>query len=250
VVTAKRPKKVFYSGQPRILGDLRHASACDGSVFTMTGWAQFAPPDTASTLEKAGSHVDAPRNAFIYRQAERADRVFYLETGLVKIDGASPAGKYAVIALLGPGALFGESCLVGHTLRKTNASALIDSRLVSIRKSTMMRLLRTDPHVSRFFTAHMVRRLARAEEDLMDLRVNSMERRLARALLVLASMDEEGRAQSVLTAINQQTLAEIVGSTRPRINELLSKFRRLGYISPGGPLRVHSSLVNVLLRDR
>ena len=112
----------------------------------------------------------------------------------------------------------------------------------------MMRLLRTDPRVSRYFTAHMVQRLARAEEDLMDLRVNSMDRRLARALLVLASMDRH--AQSVLAAINQQTLAEIVGSTRPRINELLSKFRRLGYISPSGPLRVHSSLVNVLLRDQ
>lgn len=216
----------------------------------MTGWAQIAPSDAAATLADAGSPVDVPRNAFIYRQAERADRVFYLETGLVKIDGASPAGKYAVIALLGAGAFFGEACLAGHTVRKTNASALIDSRLVSIRKSAMMRLLSTDPRVSRYFTAHMVRRLARAEEDLMDLRVNSMERRLARALLVLASMDEDGRAQSVLAAINQQTLAEIVGSTRPRINELLSKFRRLGYISPSGPLRVHSSLVNVLLRDQ
>jgi CRP/FNR family transcriptional regulator, cyclic AMP receptor protein len=216
----------------------------------MTGWAQFAPSDTAATLADAGSEVDVPRNAFIYRQAERADRVFYLATGLVKIDGASPAGKYAVIALLGAGAFFGESCLAGHTVRKTNASALIDSRLVSIRRSTMMRLLRTDPHVSQYFTAHMVRRLARAEEDLMDLRVNSMERRLARALLVLASMDEDGRAQPVLAAINQQTLAEIVGSTRPRINELLSKFRRLGYISPSGALKVHSSLVNVLLRDQ
>jgi CRP-like cAMP-binding protein len=127
---------------------------------------------------------------------------------------------------------------------------LIDSRVVSIRKSTMMRLLRTDSHVSRYFTAHMIQRLARAEEDLMDLRVNSMERRLARALLVLATMDEGGNSQSVLAAINQQTLAEIVGSTRPRINELLSKFRRLGYISPSGPLRVHSSLVNVLVRDQ
>jgi CRP-like cAMP-binding protein len=194
--------------------------------------------------------VDVPRNAFIYRQAERADQVFYVESGLVKIDGASPEGKFAVIGLLGGGSFFGESCLAGHTMRKTSASALLDSRLVSIRKSTMLRLLRTDPHVSRYFTAHIIRRLARAEEDLMDLRVNSVERRLARALLVLASMDENGQAQSVLAAINQQTLAEIVGSTRPRISEMMSKFRRLGYISASGPLKVHSSLVNVLLRDR
>lgn len=216
----------------------------------MTGWAQFAPSNAAATLADAGSAIDVSRNTFIYRQAERADQVFFIEAGLVKIDGASPEGRHAVIALLGAGAFFGESCLAGHMVRKTNASALLDSRLVSIRKNTMTRLLRSDPDVSRYFTAHMVRRLARAEEDLMDLRVNSVERRLARALLVLASMDDGGRTPSVLAAINQQTLAEIVGSTRPRTNELLSKFKRLGYISASGPLKVRSSLVNVLLRDR
>lgn len=216
----------------------------------MTEWVQFAPSDAAATLSGAGSAVDVSRNTLIYRQAERADQVFFIEAGLVKIDGASPEGRHAVIALLGAGTFFGESCLAGHVVRKTNASALLDSRLVSISRNAMMRLLRSDSDVSRYFTAHMVRRLARAEEDLMDLRVNSVERRLARALLVLASMDEEGHAPSVLAAINQQTLAEIVGSTRPRINELLSKFKRLGYISASGPLKVHSSLVNVLLRGR
>src|SRR2546423_682971 len=137
-----------------------------------------------------------------------------------------------------------------QTVRKTSASALLDSRLVSIRKGKMVRLLRTVPYVSEYFTAYLTRRLARAEEDLMDLRVNSVERRLARALLILAGMDEGGPGQSVLAAINQQTLAEIVGSTRPRISEIMSKFRRRGHISSHGPLRVHSSLVNVLLRDR
>jgi CRP/FNR family cyclic AMP-dependent transcriptional regulator len=245
---------VFYIGQTRTLGDVRRASACGSGLFLnevqMTGWAQFAASDATATLAGAGSPVDVARNAFIYRQAERADQIFFIETGLVKIDGASPEGRHAVIALLGAGAFFGESCLAGHTVRKTNASALLDSRLLAIRKSTMMRLLRSNPHVARYFTAYVLRRLARAEEDLMDLRVNSMERRLARALLVLASMDEESHGPSVLTAINQQTLAEIVGSTRPRISELMSKFRRLGYISTSGPLRVHSSLVDVLLRGK
>ena len=216
----------------------------------MTGWAQFAPPDAAATLERAGSQLDVPRNAFIYRQAERADQSLLSRGGTGKDRRRIAGGKVRGDRAARTGSVLRRVLPGGHTLRKTNASALIDSRLVAIRKSTMMRLLRPDPHVSRYFTAHMVRRLARAEEDLMDLRVNYMERRLARALLVLASMDEGGRAQSVLAAINQQTLAEIVGSTRPRINELMSKFRRLGYISPGGPLRVHSSLVNVLLRDR
>lgn len=216
----------------------------------MTGWVQFAPSDAAATLADAGNTFDVSRNSVIYRHAERADQIFFIESGLVKIDGASAEGKIAVIALLGSGSFFGESCLAGHTVRKTNASALLNSRLVSVRKSTMQRLLRTEPHVSRYFTAYMIRRLARAEEDLMDLRVNSVERRLARALLVLASMDERGQAQSVLSAINQQTLAEIVGSTRPRISEMMSRFRRRGYISSSGPLSVHSSLVNVLLRDR
>jgi CRP/FNR family cyclic AMP-dependent transcriptional regulator len=216
----------------------------------MTGWAHFALSNTGATLASAGTAIDVARNTFIYRQAERAEEVFYVEAGLVKIDGASPEGKFAVVALLDGGSFFGEACLAGHTMRKTNASALLDSRVISIRKGTMLRLLRTDPHVSRYFTAHMIRRLARAEEDLMDLRVNSVERRLARALLVLASMDENGQAQSVLAVINQQTLAEIVGSTRPRISEMMSKFRRRGYISASGPLKVHSSLVSVLLRER
>lgn len=216
----------------------------------MTEWAKFALSDAAATLASAGNGMDVPRHEFIYRQAESADHVFYIETGLVKIDGASPDGKMAVIGLLGSGSFFGESCLAGHAVRKTNASALLDSRLVSIRKSRMVRLLRTDPRVARYFNAYLVRRLARAEEDLMDLRVNSMEHRLARALLVLAGMEEGPQSQSVLAAINQQTLAEIVGSTRPRINEMLSKFRRRGHVSSSGPLRVHSSLVNVLLRTR
>ena len=216
----------------------------------MTERAKFALSDAAAILANAGNGVDVPRHQFIYRQAESADHVFYIETGLVKIDGASPDGKMAVIGLLGGGSFFGESCLAGHVVRKTNASALLDSRLVSIRKSRMVRLLRTDPRVARYFNAYLVRRLARAEEDLMDLRVNSMEHRLARALLVLAGMEEGSQSQSVLAAINQQTLAEIVGSTRPRINEMLSKFRRRGHVSSSGPLRVHSSLVNVLLRNR
>ena len=119
----------------------------------MTGLAHFALSNTGATLASAGTAVDVTRNTFIYREAERADQVFYIEAGLVKIDGASPEGKFAVIALLGGGSFFGEACLAGHTIRKTNASAMLDSRLVSIRKSTMLRLLRTDPHISRYFTA-------------------------------------------------------------------------------------------------
>lgn len=219
-------------------------------AFSRSAWAQFPASSVVARLASAGSAVAVERNTFIYRQAQRADRVFYLEAGLVKIDNASPEGRHAVIAVLGAGAFFGESCLAGYGTRKTSARALADSRLVSIRKSTMMALLRSDTDVSRYFTDYMIRRLTRAEEDLIDLRVNSVERRLARALLVLASMDDGGRAQSVLAAINQQTLAEIVGSTRPRINGLLSRFRRRGYISASGPLKVSSSLVDVLLRDR
>ena len=225
-------------------------SAGRAQSFSKSAWAQFPASSVVARLANAGNALDVERNTFIYRQAHRADRVFYVEAGLVKIDNASPEGRHAVIALLGAGAFFGESCLAGHGARKTNARALADSRLVSIRKSAMMGLLRSDSDVSRYFTEYVIRRLARAEEDLIDLRVNSVERRLARALLVLAGMDEGGRGQPVLAAINQQTLAEIVGSTRPRINQLLSKFRRRGYISAGGPLKVSSSLVNVLLRDK
>jgi CRP-like cAMP-binding protein len=192
--------------------------------------------------------LDIPRNGTIYRQSERADMVYYVERGLVRLDVASAEGKHAVVALLGPGSFLGECSLAGQERRKASASALLDTRVIGIAKVDMLRLLRSDPSFARHFMSYLVRRVARVEEDVADLQLNSIEKRLARALLLLADIGGKGQEQAALAAINQQTLAEIVGTTRPRISHFLGKFRREGYVSGRGPIRVHSTLVNVLLR--
>ncbi len=204
-----------------------------------------------TAVARAGTPLDIPRNGTIYRQSERADAVYYVERGLVRIDVASAEGKHAVVALLGPGSFLGECSLAGQERRKASASALLDTRLIGIAKVDMLRLLRSDPSFARHFMTYLVRRVARVEEDVADLQLNSIEKRLARALLLLADIGGQGQGQeqAALAAINQQTLAEIVGTTRPRISHFLGKFRREGYVSGRGPLRVHSTLVNVLLRS-
>jgi CRP/FNR family cyclic AMP-dependent transcriptional regulator len=215
----------------------------------MTRATQSVPSLRIAALAKAGTTALYPRNAIIYRQAEAADSLYYLEEGLVKIAVASPQGKYAVIGVLGPDMFFGEACLAGHAARNATASTLIKSRLVHIRKTALLRLLRSDLSFAQQFTKHVARRAARVEEDVIDLLFNSTEKRLARALLLLAALDEDSDSSSVLDRITHQILAEMVGTSRPRISDFLSKFRRQGFISERAPLRVHSSLAKVMLED-
>lgn len=212
----------------------------------MAGEAQSVPERVAAIVA-TGTSALYGRDAVIFRQAEEADSVYYLEDGLVKLDVASPQGKRAVIGLLGPDTFFGEGCLAGRPLRTATATALLETRLVHLRKSAMQSLLQSNAAFAQQFVAHLVGRAARVEEDLIDLLFNSTEKRLARALLLLASLD--GESQSVLARINQQTLAEIVGTTRPRISHFIGKFRKRGLVSERGPLRVHSSLVEVMLEE-
>jgi CRP/FNR family cyclic AMP-dependent transcriptional regulator len=207
----------------------------------------YSGSERVAAIIARGTSALYARNAVIFRQAEAADGVYYLEDGLVKLDVASSQGKHAVIGLLGPNTFFGEGCLTGQLLRNATATALLDTRLVYLGKSAMHRLLQSNSSFAQQFISHLVRRAARVEEDLLDRLFNSTEKRLARALLLLASID--GESQPVLARINQQTLAEIVGTTRPRINHFIGKFRKRGLVSKRGPLRVYSSLVEVMLED-
>lgn len=197
-------------------------------------------------LRQAGTATHYPRDTVIFGQATAADSVHYLEEGLVKIDVASPQGKRAVIGLLGADSFFGEDALTGQPVRHATASTLIDSRLLRVPKAAIADLLH-DPAFAQQITVHLAQRSARAEENLIDLLFNSTEKRLARALLLLANLDSE--AQPVLSLISQQTLAEIVGTTRPRINHFIGKFKKRGFVSTQGQLRVHSSLAQVMLED-
>ena len=185
----------------------------------------------------------------IFSQGDRADSVFFLQRGKVKLTVISRHGKQAVVALLGPGDFFGEGCLAGQPLRMATATALTESSIVRLPKETMIRVLHRDGLFSEMFTTYLLSRNIRIEEDLVDHLFNSSEKRLARALLLLANFGKAGRPEPVVPKISQETLAEMVGTTRSRISHFMNKFRKLGFIEYNGGLEVHSSLLHVVLHD-
>jgi CRP-like cAMP-binding protein len=184
----------------------------------------------------------------VYSQATVAKAIYYLKSGKIKIGVTSPQGKEAVLAMLEPGSFFGEGCLRGEEDRLAAAVAIVESEVLRVPKAEMLRLLDQDRSFAGFFMKHLLLRNQRIEEDLVDQLFNSSEKRLARALLILAKFDKEDRPQPI-TRLSQETLAEMVGTTRPRVSHFMNKFRRLGYISYDGGLRVHRSLLTVLLQD-
>jgi CRP/FNR family transcriptional regulator, cyclic AMP receptor protein len=189
------------------------------------------------------------RGEVIFSQGEAADSVFYLQRGKVKIMVTSEQGKEAVVAILGAGEFFGEGCLITQPLRLATAVALVECAAMRVEKAEMVRVLHAEPTFAELFTAHLLTRKARVEEDLIDQLFNSSEKRLARTLLLLANFGKDGKPESIMTKISQETLAEMVGTTRPRISFFMNKFRKLGLIDYNGHLQVHSSLLSVVLRD-
>ena len=185
----------------------------------------------------------------IFAQGDRADAVFFVQRGKVKLTVLSRQGKQAVIALLGPGDFFGEGCLAGQPLRMATATAMTESAIVRLAKQTMIRVLHRDAVFSELFTTYLLSRNIRMEEDLVDQLFNSSEKRLARILLLLANFGKEGRPEPVVPKISQETLAEMVGTTRSRISHFMNKFRKLGFVQYNGGLEVHSSLLHVVLHD-
>jgi CRP-like cAMP-binding protein len=175
--------------------------------------------------------------------------VFFVQRGKVKVTVLSRQGKQAVIALLGPGDFFGEGCLAGQPLRMATAIAMTESSILRLPKQTMIRALQRDAVFSGVFTTYLLSRNIRIEEDLVDQLFNSSERRLARILLLLANFGKEGRPEPVVPKISQETLAEMVGTTRSRISHFMNKFRKLGFVKYNGGLEVHSSLLHIVLHD-
>jgi CRP/FNR family cyclic AMP-dependent transcriptional regulator len=185
----------------------------------------------------------------VFKQAGIADAVYYLQKGRIKLVVSSKHGKEAVIAVLEPGSFFGEGCLIGQEIRLSTASAMTDSEVMRIGKAEMVRVLHQEATFSELFLNHLLTRNRRIEEDLVDQLFNSSEKRLARTLLLLANFGKEGGPQPITTPISQETLAEIIGTTRPRVSHFMNKFRKLGFITYNGHLQVHSSLLSVVLRD-
>src|SRR5437867_1087426 len=193
--------------------------------------------------------VEYARDAIIFTQGDLCDDVLYIQSGGVKLSVLSKTGREAVIALLGPGDFFGEGCLAGQPVRMATATALMECSIVRLGKPTMIQALQRDSVFAGLFTTYLLSRNIRMEEDLVDQLFNSSEKRLARILLLLANFGKEGRPEPVVPKISQETLAEMVGTTRSRISHFMNKFRRLGFLDYNGRLEVHSSLLHVVLHD-
>jgi CRP/FNR family cyclic AMP-dependent transcriptional regulator len=210
------------------------------------------PLDAAEFLQAAApgrSTSTHAKKAIIFAQGDEADAVFYIRTGKVKIAIVSQQGKEAVVAILGPDEFFGEGCLIGQKKRLATASAMMECVTVRVQKSEITRLMHK-PAFSEMFLAHILTRTARIEDDLVDQLFNSTEKRLARLLLLLANFGKPGGPQEIVAKIDQETLAEMIGTTRSRVNSFMNKFRRLGFIDYNGHLEVHSSLLSVVLADQ
>jgi CRP/FNR family cyclic AMP-dependent transcriptional regulator len=185
----------------------------------------------------------------VYRQGDPADAVHYIEAGKIQITVVSEQGKEGVIAMLEPGEFFGEGCIAGQPVRMASATATAKSTIVRIEKAAMIRVLHEQPAFSEMFMAFLLSRNIQIEADLVDQLFNSSERRLARLLLLLANFGKEGKLESIIPIINQDILAAKVGTTRSRINFFMNKFRKLGFIEYNGGLKVHTSLLNVIVHD-
>jgi CRP/FNR family transcriptional regulator, cyclic AMP receptor protein len=211
--------------------------------------ASFDPDVFLATLSRGRTTVEYQFGQLVFSQGDVADAVFYVARGKIKLFVVSEQGREAVIALLGEGNFFGEGCLIAQPLRLATAASMTDATVMRIEKVEMIRVLHAEPTFAERFTTHLLTRNSRTEADLVDHLLNSSEKRLARTLLLLANFGKEGRPEPITTKISQETLAEMIGTTRPRVSFFMNKFRKLGFIEYNGSLKVHSSLLSVILRD-
>jgi CRP-like cAMP-binding protein len=216
---------------------------------------QASDPETILARITTGkSELKYSRDKIIYSQGDPASFVFYVRTGSVKVAVVSQGGKEAVVAILQPRSFCGEECLTGHTLRMGTVTALSECVLVRMPKASIIRALHDDPQFSELFTTYLMERNIRVQEDLVDQLLNSTEKRLARLLLILANYGKEARPEPIVSRINQETLAEMIGTSRTHVNFFMNKFRELGFIEydgdTKGEIKVNRSLLNVLLHQK
>jgi CRP/FNR family transcriptional regulator, cyclic AMP receptor protein len=211
--------------------------------------SEFDPKIFLSTIDGGREILALARKQTIFAQGDSSDAVFYIQKGKVKLTVLSKTGKEATIGILNEGAFFGEGCLTGQLLRLSSATAMTDCSVMRIAKKSMMEVLHREHAFSDMFVAYLLTRNIRYEEDLVDQLFNSSEKRLARVLLLLAHFGKNGKSEVAIPTISQETLAEMVGTTRSRVNFFMNRFRKLGFIRYNGELEVHSALLNVILHD-
>jgi len=211
---------------------------------------RFDPALFFETTAKGRTISKHRKSEVIFSQGDDADAVFYIKKGKIKVTVVSKQGKEAVVAILGTDEFVGEGCLIGQPKRLATASAMSECVTMRVDKTEIQRLLRDEPTFSQMFVSHVLARTARVEEDLVDQLFNSTEKRLARLLLLLANFGKEGRPEPLVAKITQETLAEMVGTTRSRVSHFMNKFRKAGFIDYNGHLEVHSSLLSVVLAEQ
>jgi CRP/FNR family transcriptional regulator, cyclic AMP receptor protein len=189
------------------------------------------------------------KKQILFSQGDTADAVFCIQAGSVKLTVVSQQGKEAIVAILERGAFLGESCLAGQIVHTVTATAMEDSSIVRIDKDAMIRMLHKEPALGEIFISYLLTKTIRIQEDLVDQLFNSSEKRLARVLLLLAHFGKEGKPEPVIAKISQETLAEMIGTTRSRVSFFMNKFRKLGFVEYNGGMHVHSSLLNIVLHD-
>jgi CRP-like cAMP-binding protein len=211
--------------------------------------ATFNPQKFLRQVGSGKTSLAPTKKQIVFSQGDAADAVFYIQAGRVKLTVVSPQGKEAVVAMLEPGSFFGEGCLAAQLVCMTTATAAEDSALVRIDKQAMIRTLHDDPTFSALFLTYLLARNIRIQEDLVDQLFNSSEKRLARILILMAHFGKEGKPETVIPKISQETLAEMIGTTRSRVSFFLNRFRKLGFVHYNGGLHVHSSLLSIVLHD-
>ena len=210
----------------------------------------FDPKEFLAKVGEGKTILEFRKGEVVFTQGDAADTIFYIQKGRVKVVVISEQGKEAVVGIVGPGQFFGEGCMNGHSLRIATTTAMEECLVTAITKAAMLAVLHDEPTFSELFMAYLLTRNSRIEEDLIDQLFNSSEKRLARLLLLLANFGKEGSPQPITPNISQETLAEMIGTTRSRVSFFMNKFRKLGFVSYNGKIEVNSSLLTAILYDK
>jgi CRP/FNR family cyclic AMP-dependent transcriptional regulator len=212
--------------------------------------ASFSPKAFLAKVGEGRSIATYRKSQIVFSQGDPADAVFYIQKGKVKVTVVSDQGKEAVVAILEADEFFGEACLAGQAQRISTVAVMTESVIMRLEKTAIVRVIHDEPAFSEMFMAHLLGRTIRVEADLIDQLFNSSEKRLARLLLLLANFGKEGKPEPIIAKISQETLAEMIGTTRSRVSFFMNKFRKLGFIHYNGGIEVHSSLLNAVLHDQ
>jgi CRP/FNR family transcriptional regulator, cyclic AMP receptor protein len=248
-IAVRRSEKLMKARTPKAKAASKKPSVVLAAIEENIPTRPFSSSKFLTEAGKGRTVMSCAKDQILFSQGDQATSVFYIQQGRVKLSVVSNSGKEAVIATLVAGDFFGEGCLAAQLVRMATASAMTECTITRLEKRVIVEVLRDEPVFSDLLLTYILKRTTRIEEDLVDQLFNSSEKRLARALLLLANFGKDGTPEAVIGHVNQEVLAEMIGTTRSRVSFFMNKFRKLGFIKYNGTLEVHSSLLNVVLHD-